>query len=239
MEFVSPRGFGTARFVLSLAAMTQIKKLRTAILISGRGSNMMSLVEAARASAYPAEIVTVISNRPDAAGLAWAKSQGIPTLAIDHKIFASRGAFEAELHKALLAANADLVALAGFMRLMTADFVGLWHNRMINIHPSLLPSFKGLDTHQRALAGGVKVAGCTVHFVRAEMDSGPIIAQAAVPVHSGDTPDILAARVLAAEHRVYPHALALLGSGRVHVEGEKTTIIEDVNPDSWLFSPAL
>lgn len=219
--------------------MTQTKKLRTAILISGRGSNMISLVKAARAPAYPAQIVTVISNRPDAAGLVWAKAQGIPTLAIDHKSFASRASFEAELQKALLAANAELVALAGFMRLMTAEFVGLWHNRMINIHPSLLPSFKGLDTHARVLADGVRVTGCTVHFVRAEMDSGPIIAQAAVPVHSGDTPDILAARVLAAEHRVYPHALALLGSGRAQVEGEKMTIIEDVNREQWLFSPAL
>ncbi len=219
--------------------MTHTKKLRTAILISGRGSNMMSLVEAARSASYPAQIVTVISNRPDAAGLAWAKSQGIATLAIDHKAYATRESFEAELQKALLAANAELVALAGFMRLMTAEFVGLWHNRMINIHPSLLPSFKGLDTHARVLADGVRVTGCTVHFVRAEMDSGPIIAQAAVPVHSGDTPDILAARVLAAEHRVYPHALALLGSGRAHVDGEKMTIIEDVNRDSYLFSPAL
>ena len=225
--------------VLSLVAMTQFKKLRTAILISGRGSNMMSLVEAARAPGYSAQIVTVISNRPDAAGLAWAKSQGISTLAIDHKTFTSRGAFEAELQKALQAANAELVALAGFMRLMTPDFVGQWHNRMINIHPSLLPSFKGLDTHERALAAGVKVTGCTVHFVRAELDSGPIIAQAAVPVHSGDTADILAARVLAAEHRVYPHAVDLLGSGRVHIQGEKMTIIEEVNRESWLFSPAL
>ena len=219
--------------------MTHTKKLRTAILISGRGSNMMSLVEAARAPSYPAQIVTVISNRPDAAGLAWAKSQGIATVAIDHKSYPTRADFEAELHKALVAAKVNLVALAGFMRLMTADFVGLWHNRMINIHPSLLPSFKGLDTHERVLAAGVRVTGCTVHFVRAEMDSGPIIAQAAVPVHSGDTADILAARVLAAEHRVYPHSLALLGSGRARVDGEKMTIIEDVNPEHWLFSPAL
>ena len=219
--------------------MTQVKKLRTAILISGRGSNMMSLVEAARAPAYPAQIVTVISNRPDAAGLAWAKSQGIATAAIDHKAYASRADFEAVLQTALVTARVDLVALAGFMRLMTAEFVGLWHNRMINIHPSLLPSFKGLDTHQRALAAGARVHGCTVHFVRAEMDTGPIIAQAAVAVHSGDTPEILAARVLAAEHRVYPHAVALLGSGRASVNAEKVTVIEDVNRDSWLFSPAL
>lgn len=159
-------------------------KTPTAILISGRGSNMMSLVEASRAPGYPAEIVTVISNRPDAPGIAWAKAQGIATMIIDHKAYATREAFEAELDEALVASKAEIVALAGFMRLMTPDFVGRWQSRMINIHPSLLPSFKGLHTHERALETGVRIAGCTVHYVRPEMDTGPIIAQAAVPVFS-------------------------------------------------------
>jgi phosphoribosylglycinamide formyltransferase 1 len=211
-------------------------KTRTAILISGRGSNMMSLVEAARAPGYPAEILTVISNRPEAAGLAWAKAQGLATLAIDHKAFKTREAFEVELQKALVAAKVELVALAGFMRLMTPAFVNAWAGRMINIHPSLLPSFKGLDTHERAISAGVKIAGCTVHYVSAGMDEGPIIAQAAVPVHSGDTAETLGARVLAAEHRVYPAALALVASGRAHQEGGKVHISEGVNCDAPLFS---
>ena len=214
-------------------------RIPTAILISGRGSNMMSLVEAARAPDYPAEIVIVISNRPDAAGIAWAKSQGLKTVALDHKAYKTREAFEAELQTALLFAKVELVALAGFMRLMTPQFVKLWHNRMINIHPSLLPSFKGLDTHERALSAGVKLTGCTVHLVRAEMDEGPIIAQAAVPVLSSDTPDVLAARVLRAEHKLYPAALALIASGRARLDGDKIIISEDVNHAPALFSPDL
>ncbi len=212
-------------------------KTPTAILISGRGSNMMSLVEASRAPGYPAEIVTVISNRPDAPGIAWAKAQGIATMIIDHKAYATREAFEAELDEALVASKAEIVALAGFMRLMTPDFVGRWQSRMINIHPSLLPSFKGLHTHERALETGVRIAGCTVHYVRPEMDTGPIIAQAAVPVFSGDSPGSLGARVLAAEHRLYPAALRLVALGRARVEGEKVSIFEDVNDSSSLFSP--
>ena len=215
------------------------KRIPTAILISGRGSNMMSLVEAARSAHYPAEIAVVISNRPDAAGLTWAKAQGLKTVALDHKAYKTREAFEAELQTALLSAKVELVALAGFMRLMTPQFVKLWHNRMINIHPSLLPSFKGLDTHERALAAGVKLTGCTVHLVRAEMDEGPIIAQAAVPVLSSDTPDVLAARVLRAEHKLYPAALALIASGRARLDGDKIIISEDVNHAPALFSPDL
>jgi phosphoribosylglycinamide formyltransferase 1 len=214
----------------------QRSKTRTAILISGRGSNMMSLVEAARAPGFPAEIVTVISNRPEAPGLAWAKAQGIATLAIDHKAFKTREAFEAELQKALVDANIELVALAGFMRLMTPGFVNAWDGRMINIHPSLLPAFKGLDTHERALQAGVKIAGCTVHYVSAGMDDGPIIAQVAVPVHSGDTAEALGARVLAAEHRVYPAALALVAAGRAKLEAGKVHISEHVNSDVAVFS---
>ena len=214
-------------------------KMRTAILISGRGSNMQALVAAARAADYPAEIVLVVSNRPRAAGLAWAAANGLTTLVIDHKAHATRAAFEGALQDSLDAADVQLVALAGFMRLMTPAFVRHWRDRMINIHPSLLPSFRGLHTHEQALAAGVRIAGCTVHFVRAEMDTGPIIAQAAVPVASGDTPATLAARVLEAEHAIYPAALRLVASGRVHCEDEKVVIYEDVIDATSLFSPRI
>jgi phosphoribosylglycinamide formyltransferase 1 len=195
-------------------------KHRIGILISGRGSNMMALAEAMRAPDYPAEIALVISNRPDAAGLAWAKSNGFATSAIDHKAYATREAFEAAMQTVLMVHQCDLVVCCGFMRLMTPGFVTAWHNRMINIHPALLPAYKGLHTHERALADGVRIVGATVHVVRAEMDVGPIIAQAAVTVLDGDTPETLSARVLAAEHVLYPHALALFASGQVRVDGE-------------------
>ena len=195
-------------------------KNRVGILISGRGSNMMALAQAERAPAYPAQIAVVISNRPEAAGLAWAKANNLPTVALDHKAYATREAFEEVMHEALIAHGVEFVACCGFMRLMTPDFVDIWRDRLINIHPALLPAYKGLHTHERALADGVKIAGCTVHVVRAEMDAGPIIAQAAVPVLDGDTAETLAARVLAAEHILYPHALALLASGRARVDGE-------------------
>lgn len=201
--------------------MTAERKARVAVLISGRGSNMMALVEAAKAPDYPAEIVVVISNRPDAAGLAWAKAQGIPALGLDHKRYESREHFEGQLQSVLAASHVDLVACAGFMRLMTAPFVEKWRDRMLNIHPSLLPAFKGLETHKRALDAGVKIAGCTVHLVRAEMDEGPIIAQAAVPVLDGDTEETLAARILHQEHRIYPVALAWIASGQARVAGNR------------------
>ena len=220
------------------SAMTQPKK-PTAILISGRGSNLQSLVEAARAKDFPAKFVIVISNRPDAPGIEWAKAQGLKTVVVDHKAYKSREAFEEDLQKALDTAGVELIALAGFMRLMTPAFVETWRNRMINIHPSLLPAFKGLRTHEQALAAGVKIAGCTVHFVRAEMDAGPIIAQAAVPVLTGDTPDKLASRVLEAEHRLYPAALRLVASGRAQCHDEKVTISEDVNHSAALLSPVV
>jgi phosphoribosylglycinamide formyltransferase-1 len=216
-----------------------LKKTPTAILVSGRGSNMQALVKAASAADYPAEIVLVASNRPDAAGLEWAKAQGLPTASIDHTRHATREAFEASLQQALTTAKVELVALAGFMRLMTPGFVESWRNRMINIHPSLLPSFKGLHTHERALAAGVKITGCTVHFVRAEMDEGPIIAQAAVPVLGGDTPALLAERVLAAEHKIYPAALKLVAAGLVRCEGEKVSTSHEVRASSPLYSPNL
>ena len=194
-------------------------KKRVAILISGRGSNMMALVEAARAKDYPAEIVSIIASRPDAAGLAWAKAQGLPTVAVDHKSYATREAFDETVHAALVEARTDLIALAGFMRIQSAAFVQKWQGRQLNIHPSLLPLFKGLHPHKQALDAGVKISGCSVHFVTEEMDSGPIIAQAAVPVLDGDTPETLAERILVAEHKLYPHALALVASGRAILDG--------------------
>ena len=219
--------------------LTPTAKKRVAILISGRGSNMVSLIEAARAPDYPAQIVLVVSNRPEAAGLERARAAGIPTLAIDHKQFATRMAFEAKLHQALLDARIDLVCNAGFMRMLTGGFVDRWRDRQLNIHPSLLPSFPGLDTHERALGEGVKVHGCTVHFVRLEMDTGPIVAQAAVPVLPGDTPDSLGARVLEAEHRLYPHALRLVASGAARVVNETIEMVVPSVVPKTLFSPAL
>lgn len=199
--------------------MTEATKKRVAILISGRGSNMRALVEAARAPDYPAEIALVISNRPEADGLAWAKGEGIPALALDHKLYENREHFEGQLQSVLDISKIDLVALAGFMRLMTPSFVERWSGRMINIHPSLLPLFKGLHTHEQAIAAGVRISGCTVHFVSSEMDAGPIVAQAAVPVLAGDTPEALAARVLTAEHRLYPAALAVVAQGQAVLNG--------------------
>ena len=192
---------------------------RTAVLISGRGSNMSSLVAAAADPAYPAEIALVLSNRAAAAGLEHARAAGIATATVSYK--GGIPAAEAEMTAALDAHGIELVCLAGYMRLLSADLVAAWRDRMINIHPSLLPLFPGLDTHERALAAGVKLHGCTVHFVRHEMDSGPIIGQAAVPVRAGDTPETLGARVLTAEHVLYPKALALVASGRVRVEDER------------------
>jgi len=208
--------------------MTSHPRKRVAILISGRGSNMQALVEAARAPDYPAEVALVVSNRPEALGLAWAKAEGIPALALDHNLYESRAHFEGQLKSVLEISGIEIVALAGFMRLMTAPFVESWRDRMINIHPSLLPAFKGLETHERALAAGVKITGCTVHLVRPEMDAGPIIGQAAVPVHEDDTADTLALRVLAAEHRLYPRCLALLAGGRITVKDERVLSLDEL-----------
>ncbi|MBC8035970.1 MAG: phosphoribosylglycinamide formyltransferase [Rhizobiales bacterium] len=187
-----------------------MRKLRAGVLISGRGSNMMSLVEAARAPEYPAEIVCVVSNRPDAKGLDYAAAQGIATKVIDHKVYASREAFDSALGRHLKSQNLDLVACAGFLRFMTPALVADWQGRMLNIHPSLLPAYPGLHTHERALADGAKMHGCTVHLVTNELDNGSIILQAEVPVLPGDTPDTLATRVLKEEHRIYPEALAMV-----------------------------
>lgn len=202
--------------------MTQRK--RVAILISGRGSNMAALIEAAKAADYPAEIVLVVSSRPDAAGIARATEAGVAVAVVDARRHASRAAFEAALDAALAAARVDIVCLAGFMRVLSPDFVARWHDRLINIHPSLLPAFPGLDTHARAIAAGARQHGCTVHFVREGVDDGPIIAQAAVPVLPGDTPDTLAARVLVEEHKLYPAALALVASGRATVVAGRVVV---------------
>jgi phosphoribosylglycinamide formyltransferase-1 len=193
---------------------------RVAILISGRGSNMVALIEAAKEPAYPAEIALVLSNDPAAAGLERAAQAGIATAVVDHKRFGKeRVAFERALQAELEKRRIELVCLAGFMRLLTPWFVRQWEGRLLNIHPALLPAFKGLDTHARALAAGVKEHGATVHFVVPEMDSGPIIAQASVPVLPNDTEATLAARVLAVEHRIYPEALRLVAEGRVTQPG--------------------
>lgn len=196
-----------------------IPRKRVAILISGRGSNMAALIEAARAADFPAEIVLVLSNRPEAGGLAIAREAGIATAVIDHKPFGKdRAAFDAAMQAELVRHAIEIICLAGFMRLLTAQFVEAWTGRMINIHPALLPAFKGLDTHARALEAGVKLHGCTTHFVTPGMDEGPIIAQAAVPVRDDDTEASLAARVLAEEHRLYPESLRLLAAGRLAIE---------------------
>lgn len=212
---------------------------RVAILISGRGSNMMSLIEAASRPGFPAEIALVLSNRPDAHGLARAQAAGIVTQALDHKAYADRAAFDAALDTLLIAEQIDLVCLAGFMRLLTAPFTESWAGRMINIHPALLPSFKGLHTHERALAEGVKIHGCTVHFVTPEMDVGPIVMQAAVPVLEGDTPDSLGRRVLEQEHVIYPAALRLVCEGRARLEGGRVVIDEfEIAPPALVVPPA-
>ena len=211
---------------------------RVAILISGRGSNMSALIEAARRPDFPAEIALVASNVADAGGLAKARDAGIETLTVESKPFGKdREAFERALHEALMARSIEIVCLAGFMRLLTPWFVQQWDGRMLNIHPALLPSYRGLHTHERALADGVKIHGATVHFVIADVDSGPIIIQGAVAVHEGDTADKLAARVLAVEHRIYPEALRLVASSQVRIENGVCRISAASGPDDMLIAP--
>ncbi len=212
-------------------------KLKLGVLISGRGSNLQALIDAAADPAYPAEIALVISNKADAGGLARAAAAGIATKVIPHKEFASREAFDAALDQALRQAGVGLVCLAGFMRLLTAGFSQGWHDRLINIHPSLLPAFKGLDSHAQALKAGVRFSGCTVHFVRPEMDAGPIILQAAVPVHDGDDEDTLAARILEAEHKSYPLAVRLIAEGRVEVVDGIVRIVDGDFAAAALLNP--
>jgi phosphoribosylglycinamide formyltransferase 1 len=214
-----------------------VARLKTAVLISGRGSNLQALIEACTPD-FPAGIALVIANRANATGLQHAERAKIPHRIIPHRDFPAREAFDAALDEALRAAGIELVCLAGFMRLLTDGFVARWRDRLVNIHPSLLPAFPGLDTHARALAAGVKIAGCTVHFVRAAMDDGPIIVQAAVPVLPDDDETKLAARVLAAEHRAYPLALGLIAEGRVKMVGERVEIAGANPPSQLIWLPA-
>ncbi|MFN4089866.1 MAG: phosphoribosylglycinamide formyltransferase [Alphaproteobacteria bacterium] len=213
-------------------------RLRLGILISGRGSNLQALLEACRAPDFPAEIALVVSNKATAAGLARAAEAGIPTCVVDHRAHPTREAFDAVMTTVLKDAGVGLVCLAGFMRLLSPGFVETWHDRLINIHPSLLPAFKGLHAHEQALAAGVRFTGCTVHFVRAEMDDGPIIVQAAVPVLEDDTADTLAARVLRAEHRCYPQAVRWIAEGRVRVAGPHARVAAAGRDERFLVSPS-
>ena len=199
--------------------------LKMAVLISGRGSNMEALLQACQNADFPAETALVLSNRPAAGGLEKASSFGIRTAVVDHKEYDDKASFEAAMQDELEKAGVNVICLAGFMRLLSAEFVEKWPNRILNIHPSLLPKYKGLDTHERALAAGDKEAGCTVHFVRPAMDSGPIILQRTVPVLDGDDPDRLAARVLKEEHAIYPEAVKLLGEGRLKIVDDRVEIL--------------
>jgi len=201
-------------------------KLKTGVLISGRGSNLQALIDACSQPEFPAEISLVISNKADAYGLVHASDAGIPTVTINHQDFASREAFDRAVDEALRDADIEFLCLAGFMRILSDEFVQIWQDRLINIHPSLLPAFKGLDTHRRAIDAGVRIAGCTVHFVRPALDDGPIIMQAAVPVLADDTPDTLAERIITQEHLCYPQALRMIAEGRVTVAGDKALITD-------------
>ena len=215
--------------------------LKVAVLISGRGSNLQALIDAfgPKVQDSPVTMVLVLSNRPEAPGLERAAQAGLKTEIVDHKTFASREDFDVAMDREIRAAGAEFVVLAGFMRLLTPQFVAAWQDRMINIHPALLPAFPGLDTHKRALEAGVRLHGATVHFVRHETDTGPIIAQAAVPVLPGDDESTLAARVLAAEHQLYPLALRLVAEGRVRVEQDRVVISDAPAMEGALFNPAL
>jgi phosphoribosylglycinamide formyltransferase-1 len=213
-------------------------KRRVAILISGRGSNMSALIEATRQPDFPAEIVIVVANRADAGGLERATAAGIPTLTIESKPFGrDRAGFEAVLQSALDQHRIELICLGGFMRLFTAEFVQRWYGKMLNIHPSLLPSFPGLDPQGQALRAGVKISGATVHFVIPETDAGPIVMQGAVAVRDDDTPDTLAARIIQIEHRIYPEALRLVASDKIRIEGEFCKTLGSGGSNDSLISP--
>ena len=212
-------------------------KLQLGVLISGRGSNLQALIDACTETDYPAEIVIVISNRADAKGLDRARAADIPTRVIEHTAYGDRESFDRDVDAALRTAGAQLICLAGFMRILSAWFVGHWPDRVVNIHPSLLPAFKGTDSHAQALAAGVKISGCTVHFVSPEMDAGPIILQAAVPVLADDDEDSLAARVLTAEHQCYPRAVRLIAENRVIVEDGRVIVTDGATAAGPLFNP--
>lgn len=208
-------------------------------MISGGGTNLQALIDACTHDAFPAQIALVLSNKTDAYGLERAKKAGIPTKVINHKDYESREAFEDDINVALKECETELVCLAGFMRILGADFVNRWKDRMINIHPSLLPSYKGLHTHERAIEDGVRFAGCTVHYVRPEMDDGPIILQAAIAIAADDTPDSLAVRVLEAEHKIYPEAVKLIAERRIRIRGHKAIIEDMAVSDDIFINPTL
>ena len=212
--------------------------LGVAVLLSGRGSNLQALIDACGAPDFPAEIIHVISNNPDAVGLLRAQDAGIGTSVLNHREYETREAFDTEVTRVLEDANAEVVCLAGFMRILTEGFVSHWTDRLLNIHPSLLPSFKGLDAQQQALDAGVKLAGCSVHFVRPGVDEGPIIAQAAVPVLDDDDAKALSARILALEHRLYPRVVRLIAEGRVTVVDERVTISDSQALTGALSNPS-
>ncbi len=212
--------------------------LKVGILISGRGSNMAALIDACARADFPAEVVLVVANNADAGGLSRAAAADIETQVVDHREFANRAAFEDALDAALRAAGVELVCLAGFMRLLGAEFLRRWHDRVLNIHPSLLPAFRGLHAHEQAIDGGVRISGCTVHIVRPEMDAGPIVVQAAVPVAADDTAETLAARVLAAEHRIYPQALRLMAEGRIQIQDDRVLVDSAALPTEVLINPS-
>jgi phosphoribosylglycinamide formyltransferase-1 len=212
--------------------------LRLAVLFSGRGSNLLALIDACREPGFPAVIVHVISNNHDAQGLTHAREAGIQTTVLDHRIYVSREEFDAAVTEVLENAQAELICLAGFMRILTEGFIERWHNRLLNIHPSLLPAFKGLDAQQQALDAGVKLAGCSVHFVRPCVDDGPIIAQAAVPVLENDDIKTLSARILAVEHRLYPRVIRLIAEGRVKVVDGRAVINNSYSPKGALSNPS-
>ncbi len=199
--------------------------MKLGVLFSGRGSNLGALINACKDEKYPAEIAIAICNNPDADGIAIAEAAGIPVQVINHREFEDRDTFDAALDATLKEAGVELVCNAGFMRILTSGFVKSWHNRQLNIHPSLLPAFKGLHVHDRVLEAGVRLTGATVHFVRDEMDEGPIVAQVAVPVEPHDTVETLMARVLKAEHQLYPMAIRLVAEGKARVQGERVAIV--------------
>jgi len=212
-------------------------KLRLAVMISGSGTNLQALIDACAEADYPAKIQVVISNRPNAKGLERAQKAGIPAIAIDHKEFETREEFEDALHDCLKEHNTQLVCLAGFMRILNTEFVNRWKDRMINIHPSLLPSYKGLHTHARAIEDGVRFGGCTIHYVRPEMDNGPIIMQTAIPISADETPESLAAKTLTYEHKMYPAAVRMIAEGKARVSGHKVVFSDSDLGTKGLISP--
>lgn len=214
-------------------------RLKVGVQISGRGSNLQALIDACRDPAFPAEIVCVVSNIPEVQGLERARAAGIPAITVPHRRFPDRESFEAELTRTYQAHGVELICNAGFMRVLTESFFETWGGRVINIHPSLLPSFPGLHTHARAIEAGCRFGGCSVHFVNAALDAGPIIAQAAVPIRPDDTPDSLAARVLVEEHRIYPEALRWIAEGRTRVEGARVFVEGAAAPSEALVNPAI